>query len=136
MSTRLNPYISFDATAREAMQFYQQVFGGELAMNTFGEFGQQGTPHENLIMHAALETPSGYTLMGADTPPGMDRQPGWTVQLIVNGDDEAELRGYWNALADGATIDTPLEQQMWGDQYGQLTDKFGIIWMFNISSPQ
>lgn len=136
MATHLSPYLMFDGDARAAMEFYREVFGGDLAMNTFGEFGMQGTPHENLIMHAQLETPGGHTLMASDTSPDMDRTPGWTVQLMLHGEDEAQLRGYWEALADGGTIGTPLEPQMWGDQYGQLTDKFGIIWMVNISTPQ
>ncbi len=53
------------------MQFYRDVFGGELAMNTFSEFGQTG-PEADQIMHAQLDTPAGYTFMGSDTPPGMD----------------------------------------------------------------
>src|SRR5262245_56377141 len=45
MSSRLNPYVSFGGDARQAMEFYQRVFGGELKMSTFGEYGQKGTPH-------------------------------------------------------------------------------------------
>ena len=68
MSSRLNPYISFDTQAREAIEYYRDVFGGELAMNTFGEFGMEGEASEQ-IMHAQLETPQGFTLMASDTPP-------------------------------------------------------------------
>ena len=70
MTSRLNPYISFADNARQAMEFYRGVFGGELAMNTFGEMGGAAPGDENKIMHAQLETPAGYTLMASDTPPG------------------------------------------------------------------
>jgi PhnB protein len=132
MASKLSAYISFQDSAREAMQFYQQVFGGELDLRTFGQYGQAG-PLENLIMHGQLDTPSGYTLMGADTPPGMEHVPGRTITLILHGDDEPELRRVWDGLSDGGSIQTELEPQMWGDTYGQCTDKFGIVWMFNIS---
>lgn len=131
----LSSYLSFNGRAREAMQFYQDVFGGELEMNTFAEFGMEGDQADQ-IMHASLHMPTGQTLMGSDTPPEMQYSEGTRVTLMLHGEDEAELRGYWEALAEGGTIDTPLEPQMWGDQYGQLTDKFGMIWMFNISTPQ
>ncbi len=133
MSVHLTPYISFDGEAREALDFYQSVFGGELSSNTFGEFGQAGTPIENLIMHGQLTSDQGFILMASDTPPGMDRAPGRTVTLILHGDDEATMRGYWDALIDGGTVQVALDKQMWGDVYGELTDKFGIVWMFNIS---
>jgi PhnB protein len=56
MASRLNPYISFENTARQAMEFYRDVFGGNLTMNTFGEFGQADSPDADKIMHSQLET--------------------------------------------------------------------------------
>lgn len=132
MATFLTPYIAFEGEAREAMQFYQDVFGGDLQMDTFGDFGQAGTPIEDQIMHAQLTTED-FRLMGSDTPPGLDRHPGRTVTLTLHGDDADRLRGYWDRLVDGGRIDMPLEKQMWGDVYGQCADKFGVIWMFNIA---
>ena len=136
MATRLNPYISFDGNAREALQFYEQVFGGALALNTFGEFGQQDAPGADRIMHGMLETSSGFTLMGADTPPGGSYEPGNTMAVSLSGDDAAELRGYWAQLSDGGQVSVPLEKQMWGDEFGMCTDRFGITWMVNIAQPQ
>ena len=71
MTSRLNPYITFAGNARQAMEFYKSALGGELAMNTFAEFGNDG-PDGDKIMHANLETPDGFTLMASDTPPGME----------------------------------------------------------------
>lgn len=136
MAARLNPYISFTDNAREAMEFYQSVFGGTLAVNTFGEFGQPDSPDAAKIMHGMLETDSGFTLMGADTPTGMDHTPGTNIAVSLSGDDEAELRGYWTGLIEGGTVSMPLEKQMWGDVFGMCTDRFGIGWLVNIAAPQ
>jgi PhnB protein len=136
MASRLNPYLSFGGDARQAMEFYKEVFGGTLALNTFGEFGQTGTPDEDKIMHAMLETPSGFALMGADSPPGMEHNPGNNFAVSLSGDDEAELSGYWDKLSVGGEVAVPLEKQMWGDVFGMCTDRFGIPWMVNIGRPQ
>jgi PhnB protein len=135
MTSQLSAYLSFRGEAREAMEFYRGVFGGELAMNTFAEFGQTG-PGADQIMHAQLDTPAGYTFMGSDVPSDMDPGKGQRVTLMLHGDDEAQLRGYWDGLAEGGSVGTELARQMWGDTYGQLTDKFGIVWSMNISAAQ
>ena len=134
MPSRLNPYIQFDGSAREAMEFYRTVFGGELTVSTFGEFGMEGADAEG-VMHAQLETPSGYTLMAADTPPGMEVQRGSAVTISLSG-DEPGLRRYFEQLADGGQVTMPLEKQVWGDEFGECTDRFGVAWMVNIGQPQ
>ena len=136
MSSRLNPYISFQGNARQAMEFYKDVFGGTLALNTFGEYGQPDSPDADKIMHAMLDTSSGFTLMGADTPPGMDLNSGDNMAVSLSGDDADELRGYWAKLSGGGTISVPLEKQMWGDEFGMCVDKFGVGWMVNITPAQ
>ena len=136
MASRLNPYISFDNSARQAMEFYRGVFGGNLTMNTFGEFGQADSPDADKIMHSQLETDSGFTLMASDTPAGMQRNPGDTITISLSGDDADSLRGYWEKLSDGGTVTMPLEKQMWGDEFGMCTDKFGIPWMVNVTQQQ
>ncbi|NUT49658.1 MAG: VOC family protein [Saccharothrix sp.] len=133
MTSRLNPYISFAGSAREAMEFYESVFGGTLTISTFGEYGQADAPEAEKVMHANLETPSGYTLMASDTPPGMPHNPGDNITISLSGDDAGELRGYFERLADGGKVTMPLEKQMWGDEFGALQDRFGINWMVNIS---
>jgi PhnB protein len=134
MAVLLNPYIAFTGQARQAMTFYAEVLGGTLTMTTFGDFGQANSPFADQIMHAQLVTPAGITLMASDTPPGMERTPGNTISLSLSGDDEPVLRGYWDKLIDGADVSLPLERQMWGDLFGQCTDKFGINWMVNIAA--
>jgi len=133
MASTLNPYINFKDTAREAMEFYQAALGGELTISTFGDFGDKDAPEANLVMHSNLTTPSGFILMGSDTPPGMDASVSGGFAVSLSGDDEAELRGYWDKLAAGGEVTVPLEKQMWGDTFGMVTDKFGIGWMVNIT---
>jgi PhnB protein len=136
MASRLNPYLSFGGDARQAMEFYRDVFGGTLALNTYGEFGQAGAAEAERIMHGILETPNGFTLMGADTPPEMEHTPGNNFAVSLSGDDDAELRRYWEKLSVGGSVAVPLEKQMWGDMFGMCTDQFGIPWMVNISEPR
>jgi PhnB protein len=136
MVSRLNPYLNFDSDARQAMEFYKGVFGGELRVNTFGEYGAEGTPEADKIMHAQLETDRGFTLMASDTPPGMQRTPGDSITISLSGDDAAELRGYWDKLSDGGTVTMPLEKQMWGDEFGMCVDRFGVPWLVNITQAQ
>ena len=135
MASRLNPYISFPGTAREAMEFYEGVFSGTLTLHTFGEFGAPDSGDADKIMHGMLETDNGFTLMGADTPPGMEYTPGSNFAVSLSGDDDGELRGYWEKLSDGGTVMIALEKQMWGDEFGMCQDRFGVPWMVNIVQP-
>ena len=136
MASRLNPYISFDGNAREAMEYYKQVLGGTLVLNTFGELGSPDPEGADKIMHGMLETDAGFTLMGADTPPGMKHQPGNNFAVSLSGDDSDQLRGYWEKLSDGGSVSVPLEKQMWGDEFGMCQDRYGVAWMVNIGQPQ
>jgi PhnB protein len=138
MPAVLNPYLGFRDNAREAMTFYQSVFGGELTLSTFGEFQASEDPAEvDKIMHAMLTTGQGMVLMGADTPNAMGYTPGSTVSVSLSGDDEAELRGYWDKLSgDGGSVTVPMEQAPWGDIFGMCTDRFGTAWLVNVNGAQ
>jgi PhnB protein len=135
MTSRLNPYISFNGDARDAMEFYKSVLGGKLDLNTFGSLGGAEGDDADKIMHAQLETDLGFTLMGADTPSHMEFTPGNTMTVSLSGDDGDQLRGYWEGLSEGGNVTVPLEKQMWGDEFGMLVDRFGVAWMVNISQP-
>ena len=131
----LNPYLSFKNEARTAMEFYQSVFGGDLDVSTFGSYeGMVEDPSENdLVMHAQLTTPDGLVLLASDTPARMDYQKPAGISVSVSGDDEAQLEGYWNGLADGGSVTMPFEVPPWGGRFGMLRDKFGIDWMIAYS---
>jgi PhnB protein len=135
VSAQLNPYLSFRDNAREAMDFYQSVFGGELASNTFAEFQASDDPAEqDKIMHSMLTTKGGMVLMASDTPKQMDYTPGNNYSLSLSGEDEGELRGYWEKLSIGGSVSMPLGPAPWGDTFGMCTDKFGVNWLVNIAT--
>jgi PhnB protein len=136
VASRLNPYISLNGNARQAMEFYKSVFGGTLTLNTFGEYGAPDSDYADKIMHGMLETDSGYSLMVADTPPGMPYNPGDNIAVSLSGDDADELRGYWEKLSAGGTVSVPFEKQMWGDEFGACVDQFGVPWLVDIVQPQ
>lgn len=134
MTVRMNPYLNFRGEARAAMEHYADVFGGDLQLNTFGEFSsadQQADPADaDKIMHASLSTPDGIELMAADVPQAMELSPNGSISL--SGDDADKLRGFWDRLSDGGNILVPLEKQMWGDEFGMLVDRFGVSWLVDI----
>ncbi|WP_301176408.1 VOC family protein [Actinomadura geliboluensis] len=131
MGSLLNPCLAFNGSARQAMEFYRDVLGGELEMGTYADFGSPDAPADR-IMHSTLRTPDGFTLMGWDVREEMPHTPGNNVAVFLGGDD-AGLRGYFEELSAGGTVTLPLEKQSWGDEAGSLVDRFGITWMVNIT---
>lgn len=137
MSSILNPYLNFNGNAKEAMEFYHGVFGGDLHVSTFAEGGMPHAEDEgHKIMHAQIVAPNGITIMASDTPSSWPYNPGTNIHCSLSGSDENELTGYWNKLGSGAKILQPLEQAPWGDQFGMLVDKYGIQWLVNINTAQ
>ena len=136
MASRLNPYLNFNGTARQALEFYRSVFGGNLTLSTFGELGAADGPDADKIMHGQLETDAGYTIMGADVPSHMEHQAPAGFAVSLSGDDGDALHSYWDKLSSSGTATMPLQKQVWGDEFGMCTDQFGIPWMVNISQPQ
>jgi PhnB protein len=131
MSSRLNPYLSFNGNAREALEFYASVFGGNLSTMRFADMGRQG-PDADRIMHGQLDTDAGYTIMAADITSDMPPSSISGMTVSLSGDDSAALHGYWEKLSAGGTVTMPLEKQAWGDEFGMCTDRFGVPWMVNI----
>jgi PhnB protein len=136
MASQLNPYITFDGNAREAMEFYHSVFGGDLRVNTFGEFGSPDPATADKVMHAMVTSPKGYLLMASDGAPGTSPTVGTNMSISLSGDPGEGLEDVWDKLADGGTVHVPFEKQMWGDVFGQLTDKYGIQWMIDVVGDQ
>jgi PhnB protein len=137
MATQLNAYLNFRDQTRQAMEFYKSVFGGNLTMSTFKEFHASEDPSEdNLIMHSVLKADNGIEFMAADTPKRMEYKPGTNFNMSLSGDNEQELRGYFEKLKAGGQVVMPLEKAIWGDTFGMVTDKFGVKWLVNISGQQ
>lgn len=128
MTTQFEPYLYFKSECRDAITFYQSVFGGDLEIRTFGEFGMEGDPDK--VLNASLSISEGLVLQASDVTVGSTARTGGSIS--ISGDDEATLRGWFEALGDGGEIHMPLEKQMWGDLFGQCADRFGITWLVNV----
>jgi len=136
MATKFNPYLNFKNNARQAMEFYQSVFGGKLTMSTFAEYHASQDPSEdNLIMHAVLEANDIY-FMGSDTTNRMEYRPGTNFGMSLSGENEAELKNYFQKLSAGGMVTMPMAKAPWGDTFGMCTDKFGVNWMVDVLAPK
>jgi PhnB protein len=134
MTVNLDPYVNFRSDARAALEYYHSVFGGELRINTFKEYGAAQDPaEEDLVMHGQLEGDHGVRLMASDTPLHMDRTVGSNFSLSLSGDDEALLTRWFERLADGGQVLQALEKAPWGDSFGMCVDRFGVNWLVNIA---
>ena len=132
----LTPYLTFNGQAGAAMKFYHSILGGELTMQTFAESKMAQRPEDNdLIIHATLKN-EGLTFMASDAMPSRQAKFGDNVHMSISGEDHERLTRIFNGLSDGGKVDMPLAKQFWGDTYGQLTDKFGVHWMVNITAPK
>lgn len=130
----LVPYLFFKGNAKQAMEFYKAVFGGELTIQKMSESPEAirmpgANPDD--VMHARLKDGS-FELMASDSGKASDKMA--KVELSINGPgaDEAKMREMFDKLAEGGEIKMKLSPMPWGDIYGQITDKFNIDWMMNI----
>ena len=131
--TTLIPSISFNGRCNEAFVFYQQCFGGELSLMRWKD-----TPladrcpkgKEDEILHAAL-TNDQLVLMGSDMTAPTGHVHGNNVSVCVDCSTEEEINRYFSKLSEGGTVADPLSKKFWGDLFGVVVDRFGIVWMLN-----
>lgn len=134
MDTKLSPYLALDGNAREAMEFYKDVFGGTLEIQSFAEAGREMPGAEpDRVMHARLDA-GDIMFMASDSMPGQPSTVGTNVSLSLTGSDVDALTAIFGRLSEGGQVMMPLEQQFWGDTFGMLTDRYGLQWMVNISA--
>jgi len=132
MTTQLNPYLNFNGRCREAMTFYQQCLGGELAIQKIAESPMAAhLPSEAgaNILHSSLTRNGVLLLMGSDRM-GTGLTPGNSIVLCLHCSSDEEINRFFNNLSAGGQVKLPLHQSFWGSTYGELTDKFGMLWMF------
>jgi PhnB protein len=134
---QLNPYLNFKGQCEEAFKFYEQVLGGKIeAMMRFAESPMADhVPAEqrNAIIHARLSV-GDQLLMGSDAPPEHFSEPhGFAVSLSI--DQPAEAERVFHALADGGSVEMPIQETFWAQRFGMLRDRFGTPWMINCERP-
>ncbi len=129
----LSPYINFQGRAREAMEFYHNVLGGNLDLQTVNERGvpKPARPGDR-ITHSRLEADGALIVIASDGHPDYPAKVGENMGIALGGTDKDRLTKIFNDLAEGGKIKMPLAEQSWGADVGWLTDKFGITWMVSI----
>jgi PhnB protein len=127
-------YLMFPGTARIALGFYAETFGGDLALHTYADFGRSDGPPE-AIAHGQLTGP--VTLAGADAAEGESSFTLDGMMLSMLGAAEpAVLHTWFDALAQGGSIVDPLARKPWGASDGQVIDRFGLHWLIGYESTE
>jgi PhnB protein len=137
MAVVLNPYLSFNGNAEEALNFYNSIFSGQLRITRYGDFPNPAVTDniKNQVMHGVIEA-DGLQLMASDSGPMRDVTPGNNMSISLSGDNSTVLTKYFEGLSEGGTVTDPLTTKPWGDTFGMVTDRFGINWLVNIVVPQ
>jgi len=144
-------HLNFRGEARAALEFYHAVFGGALAITTYGDFGAPaGTPLADRVVWGQVTADSGFRVMAYDMPaaapsprpgePATRRENGMTITqapffISLRGEDAAEVAALWGKLAEGASVIEPLAQSAWAPLFGMLTDRFGVGWVVDVARP-
>lgn len=126
------PYLMFDGNAREALEFYKEVFEGEiLELQTFGE-ADFPTPKEAgaRIIHAKFKKDDLF-LMVSDSFPGNSVTVGDNISLTLEFTSEQEIQKTYDRLHSTGTILMELQDTFWGAKYAKVKDSFGVIWDLN-----
>jgi PhnB protein len=135
MSINTAAHLNFRGDAREALAFYQSVFGGQLTAITYQDMGAVQDPAEaDQIVWGQVASDDGFTVMAYDVPSSLPFDRGQTSFFVsVRGETVDEISALWPKLADGATVLQPLEPSQWSPLYGMLVDRFGITWVVDVA---
>jgi PhnB protein len=128
-------HINLRGTARQALAFYQSVFGGQIAMVTYKDAGNVQDPSDaDHIMWGQVDSANGLRVMAYDVPVATPWNQGENAYFVsLRGDAAEEIALLWKKLADGATVLRPLEKAQWSPLYGMLKDRFGVVWVLDVA---
>ena len=139
--TKVHTYLNFDGNAEEAFNFYRSIFGGEFSsLVRFKDMPMEGVTisqeDQDKIMHVGLPIGNDDMLMASDTlrSLGQELVQGNNAYVSVHPESKEEADRVFSALSEGAEIEMPIADQVWGDYYGSLKDRFGVHWMVNYSA--
>ncbi|MFW5418218.1 VOC family protein [Nocardiopsis sp. CNT-189] len=135
MSVSTVVHANFRGNAREALEFYRSVFGGEMAAITYRDAGSATDPAEaDQVMWGQVASGAGFRLMAYDVPAHTPWDRGENAYFVsVRGESAEEIAGYWEGLSEGAAVVRPLEASPWAPLYGMLTDRFGVTWVLDVA---
>ncbi|MGQ4267753.1 VOC family protein [Nocardiopsis changdeensis] len=134
MSITTTTHANFRGDARAALEFYRDVFGGDLAVITYRDAGGVTDEAEaDQVMWGQVESSAGFRLMAYDVPGHTPWNPGERPYFVsVRGDSVEEITGYWEKLSEGAAVVQPLGESAWARAYGMLRDRFGLTWVLDV----
>ena len=130
---KLNPYLNFNGKCREAMTFYQACLGGELFMQKVAESPISAQIPSEMganVLHSSLTNNNVVVLMGSDMM-GSNVKNGNSITLFLDCESHEEINDVFGKLSENGQVITPLHQSFWGATFGELTDKYGLLWSFN-----
>ena len=149
MSINAVTHLNFRGNARQALEFYQAVFGGNLVISTYGDFGApKDTPNADKVVWGQVAADSGFRVMAYDVPlaepssqpskPSTRREYGMTITqepffISLRGESADEITGLWEKLSEGATVIEPIAKSAWAQLFGMLTDRFGVTWVMDVA---
>jgi PhnB protein len=137
MKNPAKPYLHFQDNCKEAMLFYQELFGGDLEFMPIGESPAKAHFPENLhdqILHATL-TNGNFNLMASDMCGQGELKHGNSVELSLDCSSKKEIEFLYQKLSEGGQVIQKLEPQFWGALFAMVEDKFGVRWMLSLSNP-
>ena len=137
MPIQTTAHLNFRGDAREALDFYHTVFGGDKAVVTYGDAGAAQDPSAaDEVMWGQVLSEDGFHVMAYDVPSYLGYQPGENAYFVsVRGDSAEEVKPLWERLSDGATVVLPLAPAHWSPLYGMLKDRFGVVWVLDVAVP-
>ncbi len=134
MTVTVTPHLNFRDSAREALEFYQTAFGGELTILSYADMGNPDPATANHVTWGQVESDNGFRIMAYDVYPHLPWDQGKHASYVsVRCTDADELQGYWDTLVQGATVIQPIGPSPWAPLYGQLTDRFGVTWVLDVA---
>ncbi|MDU0345400.1 VOC family protein [Microbacterium sp. KSW2-29] len=150
MSVQTTTHLNFRGDARQALEFYQSVFGGHSVINTYADFGMPAEiPGSDKLVFGLVAAENGFRLMGYDIPGQTEggiaggssthRENNTTITdqalfVSISSPTLDELQRYWDALAVDATVVEPLAVSAWSAGFGMLTDPFGVTWSVSVAA--
>ncbi len=138
MTVTTTTHLNFRGQAREALELYASIFGGQVIAFTYRDahVDADGAVPDQL-MWGGFQAPNGLSVMAFDVPPGRPFSRGEdSVFISVRGDDPDEITRCFHVLAEGGTVRTALGPAAWAPLYGMLTDRFGITWVMDVTPSQ